>query len=360
MDLLKFFMRKANIPCEKKTKIVIVSNSLTGGGAERAMNEIANELFYQGIPVNLVVLNDSSDDLVQVNCPIHKMKRTSPRSLVQTLYAFMLFYKTIRKINPGLIVLNCDLPELFGSCLFFKVKLLVIEHANPAWSTRQFIGKIVRFRLRQKGAMFAGVSEHLLVWPTKNKPAAILPNIVRPQQSTTVLTSSNLGIKRLVFIGRLATEQKNPQIVLELSNALNIPALFIGEGPAKRNLAFLAESQGLDIMFMGYQSNPWRIVENGDLLIVPSKFEGDGLVVVEGIFNGIPMLLSDIPEFRRFNLQNQAYCNSIEAFTSRILQYKDQIDTFVPPEKIRRELITARSPKVVLECWLSILKSSAS
>jgi len=358
MKLLNLFTPKANSVYDIKTKIVLVSNSLTGGGAERAINEIANELHLNGIAVNLIVLNDSPDDLIQVLCPTYKMNRSSSGSLLQTIYAFILFHKTIRNLKPTLIVLNCDLPEFFGSCLFFKVRLMVIEHANPAWSTRQFVGKIVRLRLRLKGAIFAGVSEHLLVWPTNLKPTSVLPNIVRPQVLTKLLAISDLGIKRLVFIGRLATVQKRPQIILELARALDMPALFIGDGPAKASLMASAQTLKLDVEFMGYQSNPWTLLDSGDLLIVPSKFEGDGLVVVEGIFNNVPMLLSDIPEFRRFKLQGDVYCDSIEAFVSRAIQFKHQIDRLVAPEKTKHELILKRSPSLVLETWMALIKST--
>jgi hypothetical protein len=235
---------------------------------------------------------------------------------------------------------------------------MVIEHANPAWSTRQFVGKIVRLRLRLKGAIFAGVSEHLLVWPTNLKPTSVLPNIVRPQVLTKLLAISDLGIKRLVFIGRLATVQKRPQIILELARALDMPALFIGDGPAKASLMASAQTLKLDVEFMGYQSNPWTLLDSGDLLIVPSKFEGDGLVVVEGIFNNVPMLLSDIPEFRRFKLQGDVYCDSIEAFVSRAIQFKHQIDRLVAPEKTKHELILKRSPSLVLETWMALIKST--
>ena len=47
-----------------KMKIVLVTNSLSGGGAERAINLASNSLMNLGLDVFLIPINQSSEDLV--------------------------------------------------------------------------------------------------------------------------------------------------------------------------------------------------------------------------------------------------------------------------------------------------------
>ena len=57
------------------TKVLFLTNSLTGGGAERAMNIVANELVRLGFEVGLVPINQSKDDFVELNCPTFPLLR---------------------------------------------------------------------------------------------------------------------------------------------------------------------------------------------------------------------------------------------------------------------------------------------
>lgn len=81
-------------------------------------------------------------------------------------------------------------------------------------------------------------------------------------------------------------------------------------------------SKSLQATFSGQVLNPWLAVQEGDLLVVPSKYEGDGLVVVEALHQKIPILIADIPEFRRFALPNSNYCKDVDHFVKQIALFE--------------------------------------
>ena len=124
-------------------------------------------------------------------------------------------------------------------------------------------------------------------------------------------------IKRLIFIGRLAP-QKRPDWLLRISEGTGFPVEVMGEGELRDYIQKASTDRNLDFRFQGQRKDPWSEVENGDLLIIPSEYEGDGLVVVEGMQRNLPMLLADIPDFRRFGLPDLNYCSSVEDFISSI------------------------------------------
>ena len=158
--------------------------------------------------------------------------------------------------------------------------------------------------------------------------------------------------RRLVFIGRLSWE-KRPEFVLNVSSRTNLPFLFIGSGDRLNELQTLAKSISAHGDFLGHQLNPWEHVREGDVLLVPSLFEGDGLTALEGMQLGIPMLLADIPAFRRFGVPEQIYCDSETEFVEA-LQTKKLVDLIVP-EATTSKCMNGRQPEQVGEMWMSYI-----
>jgi hypothetical protein len=117
-------------------RVMVVTNSLTGGGAERSMNLMCNELIRRNWTVSLVPINDSPADKVTPTCEIFALKRDWNSGIKNTLLAFLAFSRAVRIWKPDLIILNCDLPELFGAMLVRKQKFVVIEHASNPWGSR--------------------------------------------------------------------------------------------------------------------------------------------------------------------------------------------------------------------------------
>lgn len=71
----------------------------------------------------------------------------------------------------------------------------------------------------------------------------------------------------------------------------------IGDGTERENLEEMARSLGLQnvVTFSGWLDNQevWRRMREADALIVPSRFEPYGVVVLEAMANGRPVLASD-------------------------------------------------------------------
>jgi hypothetical protein len=104
---------------------------------------------------------------------------------------------------------------------------------------------------------------------------------------------------------------------------------------------------------------PWKLFEEGDLLIVPSKFEGDGLVVAEAILGRFPLLLSDIEEFRKFQLSNFSYCDSTETFKKTIAEFSESIGGLVPPPNSVDLLKSERGLSAISNSWVRLIRSTA-
>ncbi|MDD5260033.1 MAG: glycosyltransferase family 4 protein [bacterium] len=102
-------------------------------------------------------------------------------------------------------------------------------------------------------------------------------------------------------VGRL-TEQKGMSYAIQamplvLQEFPTAKLLIIGDGPLKDDLQQEAKKLALTekILFLGVRDDTLALFPVFDLFILPSLWEGLGLVVVEAMLKGIPVIASDIP-----------------------------------------------------------------
>lgn len=108
----------------------------------------------------------------------------------------------------------------------------------------------------------------------------------------------------VAFIGRL-THQKNPLILADIVAALGPQAPcvhVIGGGELEEELRRKVGSMGLDgnFVFHGQQQRPaaLAIAAACSLLLLPSRWEGHPITVIEAMHMGLPVIASDIPGTR--------------------------------------------------------------
>jgi len=343
---------------KKRLKVTLLTNSFTGGGAERASNTLANSLFDLGVETSIIAVNSGPEDLIKPLCEEYCLERPWKGGLWTTVKAYLRLSRLIYRIKPNFLIINCDLPELLASFLFTSSKLIVVEHSSGPWPGKRHLGVFVRRLLKIRKAQFVAVSSHLGIWPEKSRPAAFFNNALpRTNRLVSSAKQTNTGLKRLVFIGRLSSE-KNPQYLIEISEKTNIPCAFFGDGIMLEDLKSLSEKLNVKVDFFGHVKDPWEFIKENDLLIIPSEFEGDGLVLVEGLFNDVPMLVRKIDDLLRFDLPAKNYCNSIEDFIARVDESSANIDSLRIPESIAEKILEGRKPKVIAQQWVEYLKKS--
>ena len=100
----------------------------------------------------------------------------------------------------------------------------------------------------------------------------------------------------LLFVGRL-TEQKNPMLVLEVAKELAEAGLvkrvrIVGDGELMPELQqFVADNELSDVIILeGFTKNAYDYMACTEVLIMPSKWEGFGLVALEAMALGVPVV----------------------------------------------------------------------
>lgn len=215
--------------------------------------------------------------------------------------ALLLIAKELINKNEKIFVIHHRLfIPLF--LLFPRKKAIFICH--NIFPSKNFI-----FRLAEKLRIIA-VSDEVSEYIKRiNKKAniTVIPNGINPAPNELNTIQGNEEFV-IGFIGRL-DYQKGIDIlfdaigILKKENSIpNMRLHIVGDGELKGSLIEKAKALGMDdrIIFHGYSRTPFINIQNANALIVPSRYEGFGLVFYEALERGHFVIASKIPTFKSF------------------------------------------------------------
>jgi N-acetyl-alpha-D-glucosaminyl L-malate synthase BshA len=99
----------------------------------------------------------------------------------------------------------------------------------------------------------------------------------------------------IVFVGSLVP-QKGVDILIESFKKIetkNTNLIIVGDGPERNRLEAMA-ADTKNIQFLGRRKGIRNILENSEVLVLPSKDEGFGLVLLEAMAAGTPVIASNV------------------------------------------------------------------
>ncbi len=105
----------------------------------------------------------------------------------------------------------------------------------------------------------------------------------------------------ICYMGRLHEHNKGLDTLLKaLAKCGDVRLVIAGRGPHEQSLKDRAESLGLNerVEFRGFLDEPEKnsLVAGASLFVLPSRYEGQGIVVLEAAALGTAVVVSDIPE----------------------------------------------------------------
>jgi len=337
--------RDINLPA-----IAIVSNAITGGGAEKSMLALHESFLKYGLKSNLIALNTSVN---QKKIPhVIELNRKWKSGVINTWSNYLDFKKLVKNVDPDVLILNCELPEFYGALLRFNGNLICVEHTSKPWTGKPLLGIIVRLALKFKRADWVTVilNEHK-VW-VGGFVVAHLPNPYSDHQLKNRVIDQSL---MLTFVGSFKPN-KHPEWVIETGLELNLSVQLFGDGLLNRQLKDRYNNHTSQIRFLGFKSDPWNSISSKSLVIVPSDYEGDGLVVVEAIMSGNPLLLRDNKDLRRFGLEDKHYFRDLENLKLVVKQNLDtRFQNLVVSDSEADKLRLTRSLQKVTNDWIDLI-----
>jgi glycosyltransferase involved in cell wall biosynthesis len=166
-------------------------------------------------------------------------------------------------------------------------------------------------------------------------------------------TRTSLGFKKdqfvIIAIGRLVKRKAFEdaiETIYKLNNS-NIRFVIIGDGPEKNNLQDLIEKYQLQnqVIMTGYVDEFKKLcyLKNADLMLMTSLHEGFGIIFMEAMYYGLPIVSSNNGGMTDL-LENEK--NALLCEVHDISNYIKSIDRFINDEKLYKICSTNNKNKV--------------
>lgn len=274
-------------------KILHVIFRMRMGGTECMLVDIIGRQVRAGHDVALMVINSGSDpallSLLPAQARLFEIGRAggsfSPLKVLEANFVALRFKPDIVHVHNKRIVNMLMLPSLRRR-MIQTLHTTGIDLTGPQLHTgftaiSQAVADDARCRLGLEMPVVANGIDFDAVMPRRQAPERIAS---------------------LVCVGRLDSQVKGQDLAVRAMADPRLASMtltLIGDGPDLESLRRLARSLGVEsrVFFAGAMSrgDVYAALARFDLFILPSRVEGFGLALAEGMAAGIPVVTAALP-----------------------------------------------------------------
>jgi glycosyltransferase involved in cell wall biosynthesis len=305
---------------DEKISIAFFLPSLSGGGTERIVTNIANNLDVQKYDASLVLSQARGEfsDEIGKNVQIINLNATGN---------LKLFFKLIRYFNnekPEIFISSFPrfdmialLAKMFSKS---KAKVIIIEHVSFSFhlftASSAYKRILGRFVLPGFVKIFYPMADAIVC--VSNGVAKDISKIINRTDKVKVIYNPVISEKiyRLseeavehewfldqkvpvvLAVGRLAKQKDYPTLLSAFKLIVQKdPArlVILGEGEDRNKLEKLSQKLGIskNVLFLGFQKNPYKYIKRASVFALSSLQEGFGNVIVEAMACGTSVVATD-------------------------------------------------------------------
>jgi glycosyltransferase involved in cell wall biosynthesis len=216
--------------------------------------------------------------------------------------AILAHLTAIRRLRPQIFHVSLSSPwgshwALLASIFTPGVRTVAVEQ-SPWETTRLRQRALKRFTSRRLAA-------HVAVGEASAEAVARFSGAPRKRIRTIHNGVPEIDVSPLMrpvttpivgAIGRLEHEKGFDILLRALVDLPGLTAILVGEGRQKQELIGLAEQLGVTdrVLFAGWSEEPRRHLPTFDLYVLPSRFEGFPLVVIEAMLASLPVVATNV------------------------------------------------------------------
>ena len=305
-------------------KIIFGITSLTIGGAERVLVDLANKL-SENYDITIFTIYDGGELRKELNPKIRKValyrKQYKDLSKIEKIKASLRLIIYKKKIYEAIMKKGYETEIAFLEGPITRLFSVKSNRNKIAWihndiskvygnGIKAKIKKIVDGKIYKKYDKLVFVSEENKIdfnkqykWIDEEKEVLIrnyidYRKVIKKAEEKVDLPYDNKNIN-LLTVCRLV-EQKALDRFIKVQKELETRGIhtkvyIIGEGPLRYNLQKQIDSSGLteNFILLGKKENPYPYVKNCDYFCLLSYYEGYGMVLEEAKILGKPIILTD-------------------------------------------------------------------
>lgn len=295
-------------------KILIVQETLVGGGAERVLVDTLNKFDYSKYDVELLLLRKQGIYLNSINKNVKvryifgdfDSKKGLNRIISWKIYNLICrFFSNIlvnkyMKDNYDVVI---GFLEGFSSLLVSQYKKnskkIVWVHSDlkKLKTITNDIDKDIYNKVDEIVCVSQDSKKSLMeLYPEITNKINVIYNIIDKEsiklKSEEKVTDINFDKFTLIGVGRLNIEKRFDVMIKAFkilkNENINAQLIILGEGPEEKELRNLIDKLELvnDVRIIGFKSNPYKYIKKADIFVMSSDFEGLPVVLCESLVLG--------------------------------------------------------------------------
>ena len=309
--------------------VCIFLPALLGGGAERAMVNLAEGFVRRNVPVDMVLGVVEGPYLSQLNKSVRIIPLGSVKPLPK-LWALSRYLKRERPIGMISVLDNINLASMARRIAGVNTRVVINVQSNLSADLASHRGlrgwikpTVMRFCYPwadELACVSAGVAEDMAA--TTRLPQERIKVIFNPVRLDEIdrLAAEPTGhpwfdqpdIPVFLGTGRLMPQKDFPTLVkafARLRSTRQARLAILGQGDELPSLKRLVAQLGLvdDVAFLGFVENPYAFMSRASVFVLSSAWEGLPTVLIEALACGTPAVSTDCPSGPREILANGLY-----------------------------------------------------
>lgn len=326
----------------KPIRVAQIVGKWVGGGVEAVLMNYYRNIDHNKIQFDFICDEDST------NIPYDEINSLGGKVILIPPYQKVFKYqKELKKIlkenNYEIVHSHINTLSIFSLFAAYKAKVPIrIAHSHSTTNKKEKKKNILKQAFRPFSKLFAthyfACTEHAGKWMFGDKEYIyILNNAIDLDKykynndiRNSLRKKLNISDDTLVIghIGRFV-EQKNHKFLIDIFNEIhkknnNSILLLIGQGPLESDIKDKVNKLGLNnsVLFLGQLNNANEYYQAFDIFILPSLYEGLGMVLIEAECSGLLCFASDeVPMDAKVtdNLKFISLNDSSEVWSNKVL-----------------------------------------
>lgn len=297
-------------------KILYVINSLHMGGAEKLCTDLAKIAKKKDVKIDIYALNNADTNL-KIDAKSHGINvyncgTSSYKSLKH------LFWLLKHKSDYDAIHSHLSYSQYYVSLIRFfdkNIKLITTEHSTLNERRKYKLFKIIEkyvYKSYDKITVINNENRNSMIkWQKSIKDKIItvenginIEKYINGNEKNIKDISLKDNSKKKILMVAAFREEKNHKLMIQSFSKLdkNKSLILVGNGTENKinEIKDIVNKLSLNdrVFFLGERTDVEDIMKCCDIFVLPSKWEGFGLVAAEAMASGLPVVASNVDGLR--------------------------------------------------------------
>ncbi|HID97542.1 MAG TPA: glycosyltransferase [Thermodesulfobacteriaceae bacterium] len=318
-------------PRNHKPSLMLFIPAFTGGGAERVASNLLSFL-EKHFDIVLVLVENRRTYPVPGNVRVEALSGSLgglTAHILRIPLHILSLVRLVRRYRADVVLSileQANIINIFASRII-PYKVVISQHIEPRrqYGSKGVLGKIIFSASR----ILYRKAHHVISVSRGIKDVLLRDYCLRPDAVTVIYNPIDgrffstysadpplfeLPERFLLHVGRLRLAAKAQDVLLEAFRKVSkrhpgLALVLVGEGEDRRKIEDMVKEYDLErsVIFAGWQENVAALMNRAEIVVLPSRYEGFPMVLVEALAMGCPVVGADCPTGPREILGDDEY-----------------------------------------------------